>query len=419
MYDLVVVGAGLAGLSAANAAAGAGMRVQVIAKGLGAMFWSAGTIDVLGYIPGDGGQPVDRPSDALPALFAVRPQHPYALLAAGELFSALEEFADLTARAGLPYAGAAKPGTNLLLPSPAGATRPTWLAPAAQIPGDLRDAAPMLIAGFRGLRDFYPELIAENLRKQGRAARAAFLPLNVITERRDANNVHLADGLDAPETYRRLGSELRDLVRPGERIGLPAILGMKEHPTVMAELARLTGASVFEIPTLPPSVPGLRLFTVLRHYLEGRGVSFGINMPVTNRNTENGRVTWVETETSSRPLKHKADRYLLASGGILGGGINTDHNGRIWEEVFGLPLTMPAQRSEWFHVRFMDQAGHPIFQGGVPVNTQFQPIDGAGAAYGNLWAAGGVLAHTDPIEERSLEGMAIATGIAAARQMTR
>ncbi len=48
MLDLLVVGAGLSGLMAAYAAAQAGLQVRVVAKGLGALHWSAGTIDLLG-----------------------------------------------------------------------------------------------------------------------------------------------------------------------------------------------------------------------------------------------------------------------------------------------------------------------------------------------------------------------------------
>src|SRR5512135_389940 len=135
MQDLVVVGAGLAGLSAAYAAVEAGLQVKLIAKGLGSIFWGAGTVDVLGYVPGNGGGPVYRPTDALPALLEARPRHPYALLGAQELFSLLGEFAALTVQAGIPYAAAAEAGSNLLLPSPVGAARPTWLAPQAQIAG--------------------------------------------------------------------------------------------------------------------------------------------------------------------------------------------------------------------------------------------------------------------------------------------
>ena len=46
MLDLLVIGAGLAGLQAAITAAQAGARVRLIAKGLSATHWAAGTVDV-------------------------------------------------------------------------------------------------------------------------------------------------------------------------------------------------------------------------------------------------------------------------------------------------------------------------------------------------------------------------------------
>ena len=417
MHDLIVIGAGLTSLMAAYTAAKAGLKVKVIAKGLGALHWSAGTVDVLGYYP-DEREPVERPLQAIQELAKVLPQHPYALLNGMELKDALQVFSSLAKGIGLPYLGNAD--TNLLLPSPVGAARPTFLAPLAQTTSDLSRTEPMLIVGFRGMRDFFPELIAENLNKQGHKARAAFLPLDLITDRRDSNTMQWANGLDDPARRNKLAAELKKLVRPGERVGPPAILGMAEHAALMKELQAATGAAVFEIPTLPPSVPGIRLNTALRQHVERLGVQVEISMGIIGFHEQDGRVEWVETQTSSRPLKHHAQNFLLATGGILGGGINTDHTGRAWEVVFDLPLTTPQQRSEWFRSRFLDPAGHPIFSGGVPVNRQFQPVDASGSlVYANVWAAGSILAHADPIRERSLEGIAVATGIAAAHQIAK
>ncbi len=417
MVDLVVVGAGLAGLMAAYTAAQAGRKVHIIAKGLGALHWSAGGIDVLGYYP-DEKTPVHRPFDALAGLTQVEPTHPYALVGPEAVGSVLANFAALLAEIGLPYTGAAKNGENLWLPSPVGAARPTYLAPREQIAGDLRRPEPMLIVGFQGLRDFFPELIASNLTKQGCTARAAFLPLDVIADMRDRNTVQLAQGLDEPARRQRLGEMLKKMVRPGERIGLPAILGYYDHKGALNDLEIITGVPVFEIPTLPPCVPGIRLTNALRRRVERMGVRVDVNMDVKGFHAENDRVLWIETDASARPLKHRADSFLLATGGILGGGISTDHAGKAWEVVLDLPVTSPAERGDWFKPAFLDQQGHPIFRAGVPVNCEFQPTDFRGArVYTNVWAAGGLLAHADAILTRSMEGLAIATGVAAAKRI--
>ena len=121
-----------------------------------------------------------------------------------------------------------------------------------------------------------------------------------------------------------------------------------------------------------------------------------------------------------RPLRHVASNYLLATGGILGGGFSSDATGKVWDVVFDLPLSVPQDRRQWFQSKFLDERGHPIFNGGVEVDEAWQPVDAAGkVTYQNLWAAGGLLAHADPIRERSLEGLAIVTGMAAAESIVK
>ena len=67
--DVVVIGIGLAGLTAAVRLAEGGARVLVLAKGVGATHLGPCTIDVLGYAP----ERVERPGEALAGLPASRP----------------------------------------------------------------------------------------------------------------------------------------------------------------------------------------------------------------------------------------------------------------------------------------------------------------------------------------------------------
>lgn len=424
MVDLIIMGAGLSGMMAAYTAAKAGLSVRVVAKGLGSIHWNAGTIDVLGYLPEAYEGPVKRPLEAIQSFPETRPEHPYSLMGEEKISQALATFVALSKEIGLPYGGAENPGDNLLLPSPAGAARPTYLAPQAQLAGDLSRSEPILIVGFRGMRDFFPELIAENLNKLGYQARAAFLDVKLITDQQDRNTVQLAHGLDQKEKRIVLASALKKIVEPGERIGLPAILGMTHHLTLLAELEEATGAQVFEIPTLPPSVPGVRLFTALREHVRGMGVRVEAGVEVIGAETmpANGsprQVKWVESATSARPWKQRAPKFLLATGGILGGGFNSNIDGRVWETIFDLPLTVPQNRAEWFKAGFLSDQGHPVFNGGVAVDKNFQPIDNEGKlVFENLWASGNILAQYDPIQERSLEGTAVATGVAAGQALS-
>jgi glycerol-3-phosphate dehydrogenase subunit B len=133
---------------------------------------------------------------------------------------------------------------------------------------------------------------------------------------------------------------------------------------------------------------------------------------------ENGRVTAVYTATIVRKLRHRACHFVLATGGILGGGFLSDYQGHVQEVVFDLPVKAPENHTEWFHRDFFDERGHPIYRAGIAVNENFQPVDRqAHLLYENLYCAGTTLAHAEVVRERSFEGVAIGTGFAAAEML--
>jgi glycerol-3-phosphate dehydrogenase subunit B len=412
MVDLLVIGAGLAGLAAALRASELGLKVKVIAKGHGALYWSSGSIDVLGYV--DSTQPaVERPWEQIADLGA---EHPYRRLGAERVCRAVEWFAGQEGVRSLGYAGNA--AHNQLLPTPAGAWRPTYLAPAGQRAGERADLRPLVVVGLQGMRDFYPHLIARNLQLQGQTVRAVQIPWSVVSEQRDRNTAQLAECLDDPQSQQRLAGALQLVVQPGERVGLPAILGRHAHPALLALLGEQLGSPVFEIPTLPPNVPGIRLAAALRQQLQQRGVRVEIGMEGVGFRAQAGEIQWVESATSARPLVHRARAFLLATGGVLGGGFDSDHTGRFWETLFDLPLTVPQERQHWFRPHFLDPRGQPALHGGVAVDVHGQPVDAQGrVVYTNLWAAGCLLAGTDPVLERSMEGVALASAVAAAERI--
>jgi glycerol-3-phosphate dehydrogenase subunit B len=411
MLDLLVIGAGLAGVTAAILAARAGLSVRVITTGMSALHWSPGSIDLLGYLPNN--TQVDFPFASLDQLDAA---HPLRQVDAATMRQVLAELQAWLAAEGLDYTGH-DAQANLWLPSAVGAKRPTWLAPTAQAAARLDDPAPLLIVGFDHFNDFFPGLIADNLRKQGHDARAHTLPLSLLTDReRVINTVYLAEELDDLARVDALAETLRPLVQPGERVVFPAMLGLARHNEVVAKLTQALGAPIAEIPTLPPSVPGLRLHRALTRTLERHGGRLESNMRATAFEAHGQEITWIATSTSARPLRHRARAYLLATGGFLGGGFNSDHSGRAWETLFNLPLSGPNDRGQWFRPHFLDPAGQPIFQAGVVVNSAWQPTGAGGnTLYRNLWAAGNLLAHADTIRTRSHEGLAVASAAAAAQ----
>jgi len=91
-----------------------------------------------------------------------------------------------------------------------------------------------------------------------------------------------------------------------------------------------------------------------------------------------------------------------------------DIDGRMSERVFDLPLVGYSKGGEPYRRSFLGSGGHPLFRAGVEVNEDLQPISPSGELlYRNLYTVGAALANTDPIQERSVEGVALLTGFAA------
>ncbi|HMQ29289.1 MAG TPA: glycerol-3-phosphate dehydrogenase subunit GlpB [Chloroflexaceae bacterium] len=408
-YDTIVIGAGLAGLMAGLVRAERGERVLVLAKGHGATHWSSGCVDVI-----DG---ADDPMAAVAGLAEGRPDHPYALVGASALEGGLARLRAACEAAGYPLAGS--PGRTLQLPTAVGALRPTSLVPATMAAGESRqlgDGRPTLIAGLREVRDFFPPLIAANLRAQGYAAEGVYLELPPGGRRREFGPMIFARLFEQPAFREQIGAQLAALVKRGgyARVGLPSILGLHRSTEVVRDLQARSGALVFEIPTLPTSVPGARLFHALQDALVRAGGRVQIGSWVLRGEGSGGELAAVYSEAAAREQRHTARRWVLATGGIVGGGLRAEPTGELRETALGLPVRAPSGRGEWFAQRFLDEGGHQIFKSGVAADERLRPLDAGGrVVYENVAVAGSALAGFDPIREGCLEGVAVATGFAA------
>jgi len=403
-YDMIVIGAGLSGLLGGIRLAEAGRRVLLLAKGYGTTHWANGAIGV------------SRDAEPLAgfARLAADAGHPYARVNLATLTAATERLRSLCAAAEYPLAGTLD--RNSLLPTAVGATLPAALYPATMASGALvpgQDAGPILIAGFRQLRDFFPPFAAANLRAASYDARAVWLDLPPTQRRLEFTSTVIAELFEDADFRMAVGRQLRAVCGTATRIGLPAVLGTRAAHRVVGELTALAGAPVFEIPTLPPSVPGIRLYDILARAFQRAGGRLQIGTWVIRAETERRRVIAVRTEAAAREARYVADAYLLATGGIAGGGFRTDHTGAIVETAFGLPVRAPADRTDWFGPRFSGE--QPIHHAGIATDAALRPIDRASTPlYDNVVVAGAALGRADLLRERSYEGVALATGWHAA-----
>ena len=412
--DVLVVGAGYAGLVAAWQASHRGLKVRLIAKGWGSDHWGSGTIGVLGYTASD--ELVLSPQQVLQELINKIPQHPYAIAGMESITNSLGAFKNLCQEAGYPLVGSLE--RNWLLPSALGAARPTCLAPRTMIAGDLTNLSPILVVGFRHYQDFYPHLIAGNLNLQGIPARAVILELDSLEKRNFTNSRNLAQLFDTGDFREEVAQALQGSLGDAERIGFPAVLGLKSAIQNHAELETRLGRPVFEIPTLPPSIPGMRLHSILVGAIEHNGGRVFEGMQAIAAQSGSGKILSVSSEAGVRNREHFARDFILASGGIMGGGLKTFYDGSSVETVFNLPTSVPEQRNEWLEREFLAPVGHAIFKAGIQVDQDFRPVSPHGQViYDNLMIVGSSMAHCDCLRERALEGIALTTGYSASNRL--
>jgi glycerol-3-phosphate dehydrogenase subunit B len=402
-FDAVVIGAGNAGLTAATRLAEGGARVCVLAKGIGSTHLAPGTVDVLGHAP----ELVEEPARALSELAAARPDHPYALMGVESVAPALQWFAERIAEG--PHPGYRYVGDlehNHLLPTAVGVLRPSALVPETMAEGDMRRREPVCVVGTRVLRDFHPALCAANLAAAGIAARAVDVELRV--DRADANSVGLARRFDDPAFRAAFAAELTPLLRGDERVGLPAVLGLRDPHGAWADLQRRLGRGVFEIPTLPPSVPGMRVFEALRTALRAAGGRLVLGSEVVGADRDGARITAVSAHAAGRDVRYHARWFVLATGGFASGAIALGSDWVTRETVLDLPLRgVPAPGERRFVGDYL--AEQPMARVGVAVDPTLR-AEGAE----NVLVAGAALPGAVPWREGSGEGIAVASGYRAA-----
>ena len=88
------------------------------------------------------------------------------------------------------------------------------------------------------------------------------------------------------------------MLEPGETVGFPAVLGLKESGAVWRELQERLERPVFEVPTLPPSVPGMRLYALLRRQLREAGARVVVGDSVVGAERDGERVEAVLVQTA-------------------------------------------------------------------------------------------------------------------------
>lgn len=414
-FDVVVIGGGLAGLSCAIRLAEQGKRCAVVSSGQSALYFSSGSLDLLAQLPD--GTAVESPLAALPALAQQAPQHPYSLLGAARVATLAAETVQLLARCGMQMQGSSE--HNHLRVTPLGTRRATWLSPQAIPTTELGGVLPwrkLAVLGIEGFLDFQPQMAASSLaEEQGVMAKVASLHLPLLDRLRNNPSefraVNIARVLDVPENLAVLTEEIRRQAGEAEAVFLPACLGL-ESDQPLAALREALGKPVFLLPTLPPSVLGMRLHQALRQRLQQLGGVFMPGDTVLRADFDGQRISGLYTRNHT-DIPLRAQQVVLASGSFFSNGLVAEFDG-IREPVFGLDVYSQPQREDWNRRDLF--APQPYLQFGVQTDASLRALK-QGQAIVNLYAIGAVVGGYDPLQQGCGAGVSLVGALHVAQQI--
>ncbi len=365
-FDTVIIGGGLAGLTAGISLQEAGRKTAIVSSGQNALHFFSGNFESVGP---------DR--ERIAALFA----------AAGVRTNAID-------------------GQMLM---PMGSFRETSLTlEDVTVFPDTHVADKALIVNFTGFHDFFGTFIADALEQGGTACRIRFVRLPEMEHLRlspsEMRSVNIARAMD--ENWEKVVADIRILHKDEDLIILPQVFGLKDA-SVLDKIRTALPARVAFIGTMPPSVPGIRTQMLLKRRFEVLGGTFLMGDQVTSAALHEGVVSSVTTRNLDT-VRLFADHFILASGGYFSKGIVTTPT-QVLEPLFGLDLDYPENRSAWYRADFF--ADQPFMNFGVKTDDALRAIKD-GEPVRNLFAIGSVLGNTRKEEFGTAAGLAIRTAFA-------
>jgi len=412
-YPLVIVGTGLAGMAAALFAANRGIAAAQVG-GAGGILFASGFMDLMGVHPVERGRRLEDPWAGIDEVRRDIPEHPLARMENGDIRQALEEVLVFLEAGGLPYVRFQEKNAEVI--TPLGTVKPTYAVPRSMEAGvvALREGRPCLLVDFLGLKEFNARLIASALEDRWPGLRWARISFPGSERMSRVFTRHMAKALELREPQEQLAEKVRPLVRDAEAVGMPAVFGIGRAHEIVSRFQQAVGVPVFEIPTLPASVPGFRLRVTFSSHLQGRGIRpFYQTKVLQVREEGDGFLLSIGGAGVERLVRARG--ILLATGRFFSQGLMADRKG-IREPLFDLPVRQPASRTLWHSRDLMDRRGHPVNRAGLEVDDRFRPLDRAGKpAFRRLFAAGSILAHQDWIRMKCGSGLAIATAYAAVK----
>lgn len=396
--DAIVIGAELDGLLAAARLCELGYSVRMFSNGAGSLHYSPDGLHVLGYLPSDESEMITMPLNSITELDM---DHPYQKLGVEKVSNALDWYIELVSSIHYPIELYPQ---NKKVVSPAGQFVPACGISRGQSTLENLNGKNIVLVGFEGHRDFPCDLISVELQKQG-------FQITIIETSAPGlvlENAAIASAFDTLGDPAVFFSALKkQLPLHTDLAVFPAIMGMTGYNKVLSAAEQALEIPCLELPTLPPSVPGMRLEHCFRNHLKKSRVQIHTGAALEEHTLESGGVIVLR---DSMGHQYKADVVIISNGGVLMGGVEIDSYGQTREKIFGLTTYQSTSLKAETVADFLNALHHA----GVETDDRLRPRKNNTGVLPNMFVTGRSLSHWNSAVESSNEGVCISTGWAAA-----
>lgn len=408
-FDTLIIGGGLAGLISGIKLCKQNKKCAIVSSGQSALHFCSGSFDLLNTLPD--GSIVTNPQEGIISLIEQKNEHPYAKIGEAKIVELIEEAKKLFKELEIPFISFEE---NHYRITPIGEIKPTWLSINYFATSKSLEEMPwknVAIFNMTGFLDFYPEFIASGLRKKGVKTSIHLFTLPSLerlrkspSELRSSNMTNIMDQLN-PEEFQLLVSALREGSSDADVIMLPAILGLKSD-TVITQLEKEVGKQILLIPTLPPSVIGIKLQQHLVKQFQRLGGEYMLGDSINKAEIENSKITKLYSFNHG-DIPFIAKDIILATGSYFSQGLISTRE-RIYEPIFGLDINYDTNRSNWYDKNVYNEQPYMTF--GIKTNKDFNGLMD-GKPIENLRVIGAGLESFNPIKEGSGGGVSIMTAL--------
>ena len=402
--DILIIGAGFAGMTAAARASQLGLKT-VMAGNSSQLYFASGLFDLLGVYPLVPGTILKTVETALSLLKEQTPKHPYSKAGIKEILQSFDFITHFLQKAGLSYVPSNGKNTSVL--TSAGTFKPSFLIPETIKKCNLlKKNKNLLIMDFKGLKGFNAKQMAAMLKNKHYTVDT--LRIELFQHSYVISPMHLAAMFENSSFLEKIAKQILPFADKIDLMGMPAVCGIDNSFETLTKLEKKTGVKIFEIPMMPPSIPGLRLKNAFEKQLAENKVTFLSQAKIKSRefNPEfNNDGFILNAVNQNLETRIKARGVILASGRFQGGGLHAQR-GKILETIFNLPIYQPENRNLWHHINFFEKQGHMINSAGIETDNVFRPVDkNSSIIHKNLYAAGAILAHNDWTRLKSGSGV--------------